>query len=97
MGAYNLILKNMKIYKELKNLWSWLSFVLWCGNWRKAEETCQKIETENPNTKCVIKEDKKGCEEIVIKPTPVNTTQENSSGFLAKGIQYLIIILCLFI
>jgi len=61
------------------------------------EETCQKIETENPNTKCVIKEDKKGCEEIVIKPTPVNTTQENSSGFLAKGIQYLIIILCLFI
>ena len=45
MGAYNLILKNMKIYKELKNLWSWLGFVLWCGNWRKAEETCQKIDT----------------------------------------------------
>ena len=63
----------------------------------KNEETCQNIETDNPKTKCALKEDKTGCEEIIIKPTPVNTTQENSSGFLAKGIQYLIIILCLFI
>ena len=61
------------------------------------EETCKNIETDNPNTKCVLKEDKKGCEEIIIKPTPINTTQENSSGFLAKGIQHLIILLCLFI
>ena len=44
MVGYKPILKNMKIYKELKSLWSWLSFVLWCGNCRKAEETCQKID-----------------------------------------------------
>ena len=44
MVAYKPILKNMKIYKELKSLWSWLGFVLWCGNWRKAEETCKKID-----------------------------------------------------
>ena len=61
------------------------------------EEICQKIETNNPNTKCVLKEDKRMCEEIVIKPTPSNTTQENSSGFLSKGIQYLIVLLCLFV
>ena len=34
----------MKIYKELKYLWSWLDFVLQCRNRRKAEETCQKID-----------------------------------------------------
>lgn len=38
------MLKNIKTYKELKYLWSWLDFILWCGNWKKAEETCQKIE-----------------------------------------------------
>jgi hypothetical protein len=59
------------------------------------EETCQNIETNNPNTKCALKEDKSGCEEIVIKPTPNNTTQDNSSWFLTKGIQHLILLLCL--
>ncbi len=59
------------------------------------EETCQNIETNNPNTKCALKEDKRGCEEIVIKPTPNNTTQDNSSWFLTKGIQHLILLLCL--
>jgi len=44
MDAYRIMLKNMKIYKELKLLWSWLGFVLWYGNWRKAEETCRKID-----------------------------------------------------
>jgi hypothetical protein len=34
-----------KVYKELQELWSWLSFVLWCGNMRKASETCEKINT----------------------------------------------------
>ena len=34
----------MKIYKELKFLWGQLRFVLWCGNYKKAKETCQKID-----------------------------------------------------
>lgn len=63
----------------------------------KNEEICQNIETNNPYTKCVLKEDKSGCEEIVIKPTSNNITQENSSRFFAKRIQHLIILLCLFI
>ena len=44
MDVYRLTLKNIKIYKELKSLWRWLEFVLWCGNWEKAKETCQKID-----------------------------------------------------
>ena len=63
----------------------------------KNEEICQNIETNNPYTKCVLKEDKSGCEEIVIKPTSNNITQENSSRFFAKRIHNLIILLCLFI
>ena len=34
----------MTVYKELKELWSWLDFCVWVGNWRKASETCDRID-----------------------------------------------------
>ncbi len=34
----------MKKYKELKELWDWLDFCAWVGNWKKANETSNKID-----------------------------------------------------
>lgn len=34
----------MKIYKELAELWDWAGFCLWVGNYRKANETFDRID-----------------------------------------------------
>ena len=34
----------MEIYKKLKELWDWVGFCIWVGNWRKANETFDKID-----------------------------------------------------
>lgn len=35
---------DMETYKELKELWDWAGFCIWVGNWRKANETFDKID-----------------------------------------------------
>lgn len=35
---------NIKLYKELKELWYWLGFYIWVENWRKASEISNKID-----------------------------------------------------
>ena len=66
---------------------------------------CEQIEVSDPFQKCIIKEDKSGCE-IVYKQLPYsasyttysesqeNENQESSSGFPIKGINLIIILLC---
>ena len=39
------------MYKELKELWDWLGFCVWVGNWRKASETSNKIDEIAKNHK----------------------------------------------
>lgn len=34
----------MKVFKEIMNEWNWLSFVVWNGNWRKAQESCNRLD-----------------------------------------------------
>ena len=41
----------MNKYKELKELWDWLDFCVWVGNWRKANETSSKIDEIAKNHK----------------------------------------------
>lgn len=33
----------MTVYKELKELWDWLGFCMWVGNWRKVNEKYNEI------------------------------------------------------
>lgn len=39
----------MKIFKEIMNEWNWLGFVIWVGNWRKAQESCQRLDKYKKN------------------------------------------------
>lgn len=34
----------MKTFKEIMNEWNWLDFVIWGGNWRKAQESCRRLD-----------------------------------------------------
>ena len=36
-------MNNIELYKELKELWDWLGFCMWVGNWRKVNETFDRI------------------------------------------------------
>ena len=68
-------------------------------------EICESIEVSNPFKKCVINEDKSGCE-VVYKELPYSTSytsysesqgnenQESSSDFPMKGINMILILLC---
>ena len=65
------------------------------------------MEASEPYKKCVLKEDKSGCEEIyreldfstayISYTPPDNTTQGNSSGFIRNGIHLIIALLILLI
>ena len=44
---------NIELYKELKELWDWLGFCIWMGNWKKASETSNKIDKIGKNHKII--------------------------------------------
>ena len=61
------------------------------------EEVCKNIETESPNTICVLNAEKKGCEEILNKTIlqTITTSQDKSSFLMTKGIYLMMILLYL--
>ena len=71
------------------------------------KEICENMQASEPYKKCVLKEDKSGCEEIyreldfstayISYTPPDNTTQGNSSGFISNGIHLIIALFVLLI
>ena len=62
------------------------------------EKICKDKGASDPYKNCVLKEDKSGCEEIIniSYQSPFEPQiEENSSGFIAKGINLLLILLCI--
>ena len=68
--------------------------------------TCEEMPASNPYKKCVLKEDKSGCEEVYkvlsystssisYSQPPDADTKESSSDFIQKRINFIIFILCL--
>ena len=66
---------------------------------------CSSIQVSNPNKICVLKADKSGCEEVLKHETTpyyngtsnLNTgsSRENSSGFMTKGFNLIIVMIAL--
>lgn len=64
------------------------------------EEICKNAETSEPYKTCSLKEDRSGCEEFInleYSPsgTAPNTSQDSASGFISKGINLIIVLICL--
>lgn len=69
------------------------------------EETCKKMEASEPYKSCVLKDDLSGCEEKYKElsystayssySTSPGENEGSSSGYIKKGIHFIIILLCL--
>ena len=64
------------------------------------EAICKSIEASVPHKICVLKEDKTGCEEIYRESpyssgTSSSQDSNSSSGFITKGINIILALLCL--
>lgn len=70
------------------------------------QEICERMQASKPYKKCVLKEDKSGCEEIYkelsystsstsYSESPDGNSQESSSVLITKGAYFILIFLCL--